>query len=75
MTIMGLPVNLEVPGLYVIETDSVGVNKKIIVTRLSDNAVKQEIIKDEWFAFLDALCEHTHDSGALELACDTLFAA
>ena len=71
---MGLPVNVEVPN-YVISTDSVGVNKKLIVTRLSDEAVQQLLLKDEWYYFLDALCSHTTDPAVLETVCDNLFAA
>lgn len=71
---MSLPLNVEVAGRYVIKTTASGTNTKIEVERLSDGARKQELIKEEWLAFLDGVCQVTTDQSALEMACDNLFA-
>lgn len=72
---MGLPINIHVAGRYEITVDSLGVNKKVIVTRLADSQVEQEVISEKFFQFMDSLFQATHDQPALTMACDTLFAS
>lgn len=71
---MGLPVDAEINGRYVISQEVAGANSKIVVTRLVDLAKQQPIIKEEWLNFLDGLCPSMIDMAVMEMLCDALFA-
>lgn len=70
---MGLPVDAEINGRYVISQEVAGANSKIVVTRLVDLSKQQLIIKEEWLNFLDGLCPSMINMTVMEMLCDALF--
>lgn len=71
---MGLPVDAEINGRYIISQESAGANSKIFVTRIEDGIKQQLVMKQDWLNFFDGLCVGVIDMTAMEMLCDSLFA-
>jgi hypothetical protein len=70
---MGIPINAEIDGRYVLTQDKAGNNSKVIITRLSDDTSKQMVVNAEFLALLDGLMTGAIDHAVLGALCDTLF--